>query len=62
MVLYEPPVAVTGRLGGEALLRSEAALKAGCPGRALQIHFRDIVEAPESSSQSCRCFGRFGGR
>jgi pimeloyl-ACP methyl ester carboxylesterase len=46
MVLYEPPVAVTEPLGGDALVRAKAALAAGDPGRALQIHLREIVRAP----------------
>jgi pimeloyl-ACP methyl ester carboxylesterase len=46
MVLYEPPVAVTAPLGGEALVRARAALAAGDPGLAMQIHLREIVQAP----------------
>jgi pimeloyl-ACP methyl ester carboxylesterase len=46
MVLYEPPVAVTEPLGGDALVRAQAALVAGDPGRALEIHLREIVRAP----------------
>jgi pimeloyl-ACP methyl ester carboxylesterase len=46
MVLYEPPVAVTAQLGGEALGRANAALSAGDAGRALKIHLREIVGAP----------------
>ena len=46
MVLYEPPVAVTEPLGGDALVRAKAALAAGDPGRAMQIHLREIVRAP----------------
>lgn len=46
MVLYEPPVAVTAPLGGEALVRARAALDAGNPGLAMQIHLREIVQAP----------------
>lgn len=44
MVLYEPPVAPTAPLGGEALVRANAALKDGDPGRAMEIHLRDIVQ------------------
>jgi alpha-beta hydrolase superfamily lysophospholipase len=32
MVLYEPPVAVTEPLGGDALVRAKAALAVGDPG------------------------------
>ncbi len=46
MVLYEPPVAVTSPLGGDALVRARAALDAGEPGQAMKIHLREIVEAP----------------
>jgi pimeloyl-ACP methyl ester carboxylesterase len=46
MVLYEPPVAVTSPLGGDALVRARAALDAGKPGQAMKIHLREIVEAP----------------
>ena len=46
MVLYEPPVAVTEPLGGDALVRAKAALAAGDPGRAMEIHLREIVQAP----------------
>lgn len=46
MVLYEPPVAVTAPLGGEALVRARAALDAGDPGLAMQIHLREVVQAP----------------
>lgn len=47
MVLYEPPVAVTEPLGGDALVRAKAALAAGDPGRAMEIHLREIVQAPD---------------
>jgi len=43
LVLYEPPVAVTEPLGGEALKRARAALDAGKAGQAMEIHIRDIV-------------------
>jgi pimeloyl-ACP methyl ester carboxylesterase len=46
MLLYEPPVAVTGPVGGEALRRARAALDAGDPDRAMVIHTRDIVGSP----------------
>jgi pimeloyl-ACP methyl ester carboxylesterase len=49
LVLYEPPVAVTTPLGGEALERARAALIAGDPGRALAIHLREIVRLPRLS-------------
>jgi hypothetical protein len=39
-------VAVTKPLGGAALVHANAALEAGDPGRAMQIHLREIVEAP----------------
>ena len=43
LVVYEPPVAVTEPLGGEALKRARAALDAGKQGQAMEIHIRDIV-------------------
>jgi pimeloyl-ACP methyl ester carboxylesterase len=43
MVLYEPPVAVTEALGGDALIRAKAALVSGDPGLAMEIHLREIV-------------------
>jgi pimeloyl-ACP methyl ester carboxylesterase len=46
LVLYEPPVAVTAPLGGEALVRAEAALDDGKPDQAMKIHLREIVEVP----------------
>src|SRR5262249_47462499 len=44
LVLYEPPVAVTEPLGGEALTRAREALDRGDPGRAMTIHMGDIVK------------------
>lgn len=46
VVLYEPPIAVTTPLGGDAVVRAEPALKAGRPDEAMKIHLREIVEAP----------------
>lgn len=46
MLLYEPPVAVTGPVGGDALRRARAALDAGDPDGAMAIHSRDIVGSP----------------
>ncbi len=46
MVLYEPPVAVTGPLGGDALVRAKAALDDGDPAEALRIHLIEIVGVP----------------
>jgi pimeloyl-ACP methyl ester carboxylesterase len=46
MVLYEPPVAVTRPLGGDALVRAQAALDAGDPVEAMRIHLIEIVEVP----------------
>jgi pimeloyl-ACP methyl ester carboxylesterase len=48
VVLYEPPVAVTKPLGGEALGRAQAALEAGDPGHAMRIHLSEIVEVRRS--------------
>lgn len=46
MVLYEPPVAVGGPLGGDALVRAQQALDSGDLGLAMKIHLREIVEVP----------------
>ena len=46
LVLYEPPVAVTTPLGGEALVRANQAIDGGDAGRAMKIHLREIVQAP----------------
>jgi pimeloyl-ACP methyl ester carboxylesterase len=44
MVLYEPPLAVTSPLGGEALVRARAALEEGDPSGAMKIHLGEIVK------------------
>lgn len=44
LVLCEPPVAVTEPLGGEALARAQAALKAGDRSQAIRIHLGEIVK------------------
>jgi pimeloyl-ACP methyl ester carboxylesterase len=46
MVLYEPPVAVTRPLGGDALARANQQLQAGHSDRALRTHLADIVGVP----------------
>jgi len=46
MALYEPPVAVAKPLGGDALVRAQAALHAGDLGEAMRIHLTDIIEVP----------------
>ncbi|HEX7658378.1 MAG TPA: alpha/beta hydrolase [Pseudonocardiaceae bacterium] len=56
MALYEPPVTVNKPLGGEALARAEAALKAGKPGLAMKIHLLDIVKAPRLQVQLLSLF------
>jgi pimeloyl-ACP methyl ester carboxylesterase len=48
VALYEPPVAVTEPLGGEALGRAQAALDAGDPGSAMRIHLSEIVGVRQS--------------
>ncbi len=44
MVLYEPPLATTLPVVGEAGKRARAALEAGDPVKAMEIHLRDIVQ------------------
>jgi pimeloyl-ACP methyl ester carboxylesterase len=56
MVLYEPPVAATIPLGGDALQRARAALTAGKPGRAMKIHLRDIVRVNRRTVATIRLF------
>lgn len=44
LALYEPPLAVTRPLGGEALVRARAALDAGDPDRAVTIHASEMLQ------------------
>lgn len=46
LVLYEPPVAVTEPLGGQAVARARAALARGAASAAVAIHLRHIVRLP----------------
>jgi pimeloyl-ACP methyl ester carboxylesterase len=46
LVLYEPPVAVSSPLCGDALRRAREAIASGEPGRAMTIHLREIVRMP----------------
>ncbi len=46
MVLYEPPLATTSPIAGEPGRRARAALDAGDPVAAMEIHMRDIVGLP----------------
>jgi pimeloyl-ACP methyl ester carboxylesterase len=57
MVLYEPPVAVTEPLGGDALIRAKAALMVGDPGLAMEIHLREIVRASDHLVKLLRLVG-----
>ena len=57
MVLYEPPVAVTEPLGGDALIRAKAALIADDPGLAMDIHMREIVRAARHLVRLLRLVG-----
>jgi pimeloyl-ACP methyl ester carboxylesterase len=43
MVLYEPPLAVTGPLGPDAIRRARAAIEAGKPHQAMAIHLTELV-------------------
>jgi pimeloyl-ACP methyl ester carboxylesterase len=62
IVLYEPPVAVTEPLGGDALVRAKVALTAGDPGRAMEIHLREIVRASSRLISFLRLVGPFWRR
>jgi pimeloyl-ACP methyl ester carboxylesterase len=46
LLLYEPPVAVTKPLGGDALRRARGALAEDDADRAVRIFFREIVGIP----------------
>lgn len=46
MVLYEPPLSTRSAIGGDAVTRARAALVAGNPLDAMEIHMRDIVRMP----------------
>jgi pimeloyl-ACP methyl ester carboxylesterase len=46
LVLYEPPLSTRSAIGGEAVTRARAALVAGNPVEAMQIHMGDIVRVP----------------
>ena len=46
MVLYEPPLAIHSPIAGEAGIRARAAVDAGDPVAAMEIHMRDIVRLP----------------
>ena len=46
LVLYEPPLATTSPIAGEAGSRARAALDGGDPFLAMQIHMREIVGMP----------------
>jgi len=46
LVLYEPPVQLEIKLGGDAQPRAEAALAAGDADTALKIFFSELVELP----------------
>jgi pimeloyl-ACP methyl ester carboxylesterase len=48
LVLYEPPLATRSPIAGEAGARARAALNAGDPVAAMEIHMRDIVKVPEA--------------
>jgi pimeloyl-ACP methyl ester carboxylesterase len=49
MVLYEPPLATTSPIAGEAGVRARAALDAGDEVAAMEIHMRDIVRMPSAA-------------
>ncbi|HUK78789.1 MAG TPA: alpha/beta hydrolase [Thermoleophilia bacterium] len=49
MALYEPPLATTSPVAGEAGRRARAALDAGDPVAAMEIHLRDIVGMPQAA-------------
>ena len=62
LVLYEPPVAVSSPLGGDALRRAQAAIERQDPGRAMAIHLREIVRVPGYQFALLRLFVPLWGR
>jgi pimeloyl-ACP methyl ester carboxylesterase len=49
MALYEPPLATTSPIAGEAGRRARAALYAGDAVAAMEIHLRDVVGMPQAA-------------
>ena len=62
LVLYEPPVAVSSPLGGDALRRAQAAIGRDEPGLAMKIHLREIVCVPGYQVALLRLFVPLWGR
>ena len=61
LVLYEPPVAVSSPLGGDALRRAQEAIEHQKQGRAMAIHLREIVRVPGYQIALLRlCFPLWG--
>ena len=46
LIAYEPLMPTRSLVGGEALVRAQAAYDAGDPTEAIRIHLRDIVQVP----------------
>jgi pimeloyl-ACP methyl ester carboxylesterase len=55
-VLYEPPIDMGQRIGGEALDRAIQAIAANRPGKAIQIFTRDMVGLSAGQSRMIRIF------
>ncbi len=55
-VVYEPPIALGGLLGGEALVHAQRAIASGKPGKAVQIFTRDMVKLPAWQAGFIRMF------
>lgn len=62
LVLYEPPVAVSSPLGGDALRRAREAIERQEPGLAITIHLREIVRVPGYQVTLLRLFVPLWGR
>ena len=62
LVLYEPPVAVSSPLGGDALRRAREAIERQEPGLAITIHPREIVRVPGYQVTLLRLFVPLWGR
>ena len=49
LALYEPPLPTTSPVAGEAGRQARAALDAGDPVAAMEIHLRDVVGMPQAA-------------
>jgi pimeloyl-ACP methyl ester carboxylesterase len=62
LVLYEPPAPLAGPVGGDAIVRYEAAIAAGDPYEALAIGSAEFVKFPPVSAEILRSVPGFAER